>query len=230
MTRILITGSSRGIGRAIALRLAGEGTTLLLHGRDRTALDQVAAEVRERGAHAEVLVADLADPVAVLALADVVGSQPLDVLVNNAGAAVVKPLAELTLKDWQRSLAVGVTAPFLLMQKLAPVMPAGGTVVNVSSVAVRSPFPGWAAYATAKHALEGLTAVVREEMRAKQVRVINVYPAATDTDIWNKVPGDFPRDRMMPPEETAEAVAYALSRPAGVLVDSVHVGPLGGNL
>ncbi|MEZ4386937.1 MAG: SDR family NAD(P)-dependent oxidoreductase [Candidatus Krumholzibacteriia bacterium] len=230
MTRILITGASRGIGRAIALRLAGPGVTLLLHGRDRSALDRVAGEVGERGAEAEALVADLVDPVAVIALADLVASQPLDVLVNNAGAAVVGPLERLTLKDWQRSLAVGVTAPFLLMKRLATAMPAGGSVVNVSSVAVRSPFPGWAAYAAAKHALEGLSAVAREELRPRGVRVINVYPAATSTDIWNRVPGDFPRDRMMPPEETAEAVAYALSRPAGVLVDSVHVGGLGGNL
>lgn len=230
MTRILITGASRGIGRAIALRLARPDATLLLHGRDRAALDGVAAEVRARGAEAEVLVAELIDTMAVSAMADTVASRPLDVLVNNAGLAVVAPLAELTLDQWQQSLAVGVTAPFLLLQRLAPVMPAGGSVVNVSSVAVRSAFPGWAAYAAAKHALEGLAAVARAELRGRGIRVINVYPAATDTEIWDAVPGDFPRERMMGAEETAEAVGYALERPAGVMVDSIHVGGVGGDL
>jgi NAD(P)-dependent dehydrogenase (short-subunit alcohol dehydrogenase family) len=103
-------------------------------------------------------------------------------------------------------------------------------VVSISSVAVRSPFPGWAAYAAAKGGLEGLSAVMREELRGRGIRVITVYPAATDTEIWDAVDGDFPRDRMLAPRETAEAVAYALSRPASVLVDTIHVGGVGGNL
>jgi NAD(P)-dependent dehydrogenase (short-subunit alcohol dehydrogenase family) len=234
MRRILITGASRGIGRATATRLASEETTLLLHGRDRAALDAAAAEVRQAGAAAHVLTADLADPAAVVDLAGAVTGalegEPLDALVHNAGVAVVRPLEEITVEQWQRSLAVGVTAPFLLTQRLLPHVPRGGSVVNISSVAVRSPFPGWAAYAAAKGGLEGLSAVMREELRGRGIRVINVYPAATDTEIWDAVDGDFPRDRMLAPRETAEAVAYALSRPASVLVDTIHVGGVGGNL
>jgi short-subunit dehydrogenase len=230
MKRVLITGASRGIGRAIALRLADHDRTLLLHGRDATALDAVAAEVRERGATAETHVADLADPDAALRLADAAATDPLDVLINNAGHAVVKPLAEISLHEWQQSLNVGVTAPFLLTQRLAPHMPEGGSVVNVLSVAVRTAFPGWAAYVAAKHALDGFAAVVREELRGQGIRVINVYPAASDTEIWRAVPGEVPRERMMPPTETADAIAYALERPKTVLVDSVHVGGIWGNL
>jgi len=242
--RVLITGASRGIGRATALRLAAPGTTLLLHGRDRAALEAVAAEAAAAGAGARAFTADLADPAAVIDLAGAVAAalaepaldtaapadRSLDVLIHNAGLAVVRPLAEISLDEWQRSLAVGLTAPFLLTQRLLPHLPRGGAVVHVSSVAVRSPFPGWAAYAAAKHGLEGLSAVMREELRERGVRVINVYPAATDTGIWDAVPGDFPRERMLAPAETAEAVAYALSRPAGVLVDTIHVGGIGGNL
>ncbi len=242
--RVLITGASRGIGRAIAERLAAPGVTLLLHGRDREALAAVAATVGEAGATARTFLADLADTEATLGLArDVTGTlaepalddtapgdRALDVLVHNAGMAVVRPLEEITVEQWQRSLAVGVTAPFLLTQRLLGQLPEGGSVVNISSVAVRSPFPGWAAYAAAKHGLEGLSAVMREELRGRGIRVINVYPAATDTGIWDAVAGDFPRDNMMAPQETAEAVAYALSRPRSVLVDTIHVGWVGGNL
>jgi len=242
--RVLITGASRGIGRAIAERLAAPGTTLLLHGRDRQALDAVAATVRGAGGAARTFSADLADAEATVGLAAGVtaaladpalddtapADRALDVLIHNAGLAVVRPLEEITLEQWQRSLAVGVTAPFLLTQRLLGHVPDGGSVVNISSVAVRSPFPGWAAYAAAKHGLEGLSAVMRAELRGRGIRVINVYPAATDTGIWDAVAGDFPRDNMMAPQETAEAVAYALSRPASVLVDSIHVGWVGGNL
>lgn len=231
MPRILITGASRGIGRAIALQLAAPNATLLLHGRDVQALGAVADEARALGAEAEPHPADLADPAAVLALADRIAADgPLDVLVNNAGAAAVSPVTDLALDAWQRSLTVGVTAPFLLAQRLAPGMPAGGSIVNVLSVAVRSPFAGWAAYAATKHALRGLSAVLREELRERGVRVIDVYPAATDTDIWDTVPGDFPRARMMAPQETAAAVAFALSRPGSVVVDTIHLGSLGGDL
>ena len=78
--------------------------------------------------------------------------------------------------------------------------------------------------AAAKHALDGFAAVAREELPARGIRVINVYPAASDTQIWRAVPGEVPRERMMSPVETADAIAYALERPKTVLVDSVHVG------
>ena len=231
MRRILITGASRGIGRAIARRLAATGTTLLLHGRDGEALAAAAAEIAGTGARAEVLTADLADPAAVADLAErALAGGPVDVLVNNAGVPLVKTLGDIGVDEWQRAVAVNLTAPFLLTRALTPAMPRGGSVVNVSSVAGRSAFPGWSAYCATKFGLEGFSLAVREELRAAGVRVINVYPAATATDLWDHVDGDFDRSRMMPPEETAEAVAYALSRPGGVLVDSIQVGGLGGNL
>jgi NAD(P)-dependent dehydrogenase (short-subunit alcohol dehydrogenase family) len=231
MQRILITGASRGIGRAIAARLASPDTTLLLHGRDFDGLAATADLVARAGARTETLSADLADPAATVDLAErALAGGPVDVLVNNAGVPLVKDLGDIGLEEWQRAVAVNLTAPFLLVQTLAPAMPRGGSVVNVSSVAGRSAFPGWSAYCATKFGLEGFSAAVREELRAAGVRVINVYPAATATDLWDHVDGDFDRSRMMPPEETAEAVAYALSRPAGVLVDSIQVGGLGGKL
>ncbi len=95
---------------------------------------------------------------------------------------------------------------------------------------VGAAFPGWSDDAAAKHALDGFAAVAREELPARGIRVINVYPAASDTQIWRAVPGEVPRERMMSPVETADAIAYALERPKTVLVDSVHVGGIWGNL
>ncbi|MBZ5589619.1 MAG: SDR family oxidoreductase [Acidobacteriia bacterium] len=230
MERILITGASGGIGRAIAVRLAGSGRELLLHGRDESVLAEVLRDVEARGAKGRTLVADLSVAQQVRSLAAAAGDAPLDVLINNAGSAVVKPVEEIGLAEWEASLAVTVTAPLLLIQRLLPYLPAGASIVNVLSVAARRGIPNWSAYCAAKFALEGLTSSVREELRPRGVRVINVYPAATATRLWDRVPGTWDRRRMLPPEEVAEAIAYALARPAGVLVESVEVGDLSGLL
>lgn len=81
-----------------------------------------------------------------------------------------------------------------------------------------------------KFALDGFTRALREELRPRGIRIINIYPAATATDIWNSIPGEWPRENMIKPEEVAEAVAYAYSRPASVLVEDITVGSSGGNL
>jgi len=228
--RILVTGASRGIGRAVAERLAEPGREILLHGRDTNALAEVRDEVVRRGAGARVHTADLAIAEEVLGLAAAAGGGPLHALVNNAGGAVVKPVAEISLAEWEESLAVNLTAPFLLVQALLPRLAAGGAVVNLLSIAARRPFAGWSAYCAAKAALDGFARALREEVRPRGIRVINVYPAATRTALWDTVAGSWRRDRMLAPEEVAEAVAYALSRPPGVLVETVEVGDISGPL
>jgi NAD(P)-dependent dehydrogenase (short-subunit alcohol dehydrogenase family) len=228
--RTLITGASRGIGRAIAIRLAGANSHLLLHGRDTSELDRTAALARQKGAQTETLICDLADTDAVQKMAGTVAAKPLSVLIHNAGIAIVKPLASQSLEEWQRTLAVNVTAPFLLTKLLAPIIPRGGSIVNILSIAAKVGFGDWSSYCMSKAALDGFARAVREELRPKGVRVINVYPASTDTEIWNGVPGEWPRDKMMRPESTAEAVAMALSQPDDILVDDISLGPIGGTL
>ncbi len=230
MKRIVITGASRGIGRAVAGRLAEPGRELVLHGRDEGALAEVAGLVEARGAAAGVCVADLADPAGVRTLVAAAGTQPLDALVNNAGGAVVKPFEEVGLREWEEGIAVTVTAPLLLVQGLVPLLGRGSSIVNVLSIAARRGFPNWSAYCAAKFALEGLALCLREELRPRGIRVVNVYPAATRTRLWDGIRGSWDRDRMLPPEEVAEAIAFALSRPPASAVESVEVGDVSGPL
>lgn len=230
MEHILITGASRGIGRAIAERLAAPGRELILHGRDGAALSVVQAGVVARGASARIVRGDLTKHETIKHLVAAVGDGTLTALVNNAGGALVKPVEAISRAEWEESLGVGVTAPFLLTQALLPRLAPGSSIVNVMSVAARRAFAGWSAYCAAKFALEGFTQALREELRGRGVRVINVYPAATDTGLWDVVPGAWPRERMIAPAEVAEAVAYALSRPPGVLVETVEVGDVSGPL
>ena len=230
MKRFLITGASRGIGRAIAEKLAAPDVTLLLHGRDTVALAETCKAVESRCAKVIELVHDLAKPSGVSNLIAEVGNDPLDVLVNNAGIAVVKPFNEITMVEWEQTLGVNVTAPFMLMQHFAHQMPPGSGIVNILSVAAKTGYPNWSAYCMSKFALEGLSQSIREELRDHRIRVINIYPAATDTDIWNNVDGTWPRDKMISADEVAGAVAYALARPPDVALENINLSNVTGSL
>lgn len=230
MKRILITGASRGIGRAIAEKLAASDVTLLLHGRDTVALAETCKAVGSNCAGVVKLIHDLATEKGVSGLISQVGGDPIDVLVNNAGIAVVKPFREITRHEWEQTLGVNVTAPFLLMQRFVGQMPPGSSIVNILSVAAKTAFPNWSVYCMSKFALEGLSQSIREELRERKIRMINIYPAATDTEIWDDVAGDWPREKMISAEQVADAVAYALSRPKNVAVESITLSNAAGNL
>ena len=230
MKRYLITGASRGIGRAIAEKLAAPDTTLLLHGRDAAALALTCQSVEARKARAISLRYDLTESSQIENLIEEVGSEPLDVLINNAGIAVVKPFDSISLEEWNRTFAVNVTAPFLLTQKLSANMKKGASIVNILSIAARTGFANWSSYCMSKFALEGLSQSIREELRPRGIRVLNVYPAATETEIWKPIEGDWPREKMMSPGEIAEAVAYALSRPADVAAENITLTKVSGSL
>jgi short-subunit dehydrogenase len=230
MKRYLITGASRGIGRAIAEKVAAEDVTLLLHGRDTVALAETRKGVEAHCSKVIPLVHDLATSAGVSDLIAEVGAQPIDLLVNNAGVAIVKPFGEVTQIEWEQTVGVNITAPFMLTQHFAPRMPPGSSVVNILSIAAKTGFANWSAYCMSKFALEGFSQAVREELREHKIRVINIYPAATDTNIWSSVEGNWPREKMISPNDVASAVAYALSRPADVALENISLSNLTGNL
>jgi len=230
MKRILITGASRGIGRAIAEKLAAPDVTLLLHGRDTVALAETCKSVQSQCAGVIKLIHDLATEKGVSNLISQVGGDPLDVLINNAGIAVVKPFREITPDEWEQTLGVNVTAPFLLMQRFVGQMPPGSSVVNILSIAAKTGFANWSAYCMSKFALEGFSQSVRDELRERRIRVLNIYPAATNTEIWDDVTGDWPRDRMISADQVAEAVAFALTRPENVAAENITLSNAAGNL
>jgi short-subunit dehydrogenase len=226
----LITGATRGIGRAIAEKLAAPDVTLLLQGRDTVALAETCKSVQSRCARVISLIHDLAVPKGVSDLIAEVGGNPLDLLVNNAGIAIVKPFGEITMVEWEQTLGVNITAPFLLMQHFAPQMPPGASIVNILSIAAKTGFANWGSYCMSKFALEGHSQSIREELRDHKIRVINIYPSATDTNIWSNVAGNWPRDKMISAAQVADAVAFALAQPPDVLVENITLGNLGGDL
>jgi 3-oxoacyl-[acyl-carrier protein] reductase len=131
---------------------------------------------------------------------------------------------------WEQTVEVNVTAPFKLMQHFAPEMPPGSSIVNILSIAAKTGFANWSAYCMSKFAFEGLSQCVREELRDRKIRVINVYPTATDTNIWTHIEGQWPRHKMISPEAVACTVGFAVSRPADVTLENISISSLTGNL
>lgn len=175
----LVTGSGSGIGRAIALSLANAGADLVLVGRDRTALDATAHDVRERGRNARVLVADVADPSAVESLVVEAADDEASILINNAGiAGPTAGLVDVTPEQWDEVFAINVRGVFLMCRAfLPPMIRRGyGDIINVASVTGKRPLPGRTPYAASKMAVIGLTTTLAHEVGPLGVMVNCISP------------------------------------------------------
>ncbi|MFI5930609.1 SDR family NAD(P)-dependent oxidoreductase [Actinoplanes sp. NPDC051494] len=183
----LVTGGSRGIGAAVAVRLARQGADVAFTFRsDKEQADAVTARIRAEGRRAIPVCADSADPGAVVAAVDQVAETGgrLDILVNNAAVFIVGPLEELTLEQFDQTVAVNVRAPFVASQAAARHLGAGGRIITIGSNMVgRTVFPGFALYSMSKTALTGLTKALGRELGPRAITVNLVNPGATDTEM-----------------------------------------------
>ena len=222
----LVTGASRGIGAAIATRLAREGADVAItYAASPQRAEEVTRAVRAAGGRALALRADAADAAAVQAAVDEVARAlgRLDALVNNAGIAIVESLEKLTLADFDRMVAINVRSAFAAAQAAARHMGEGGRIVTIGSVnAERMPFAGGAAYAMTKAAIVGLTKGLARDLGPRGITVNNVQPGPIDTEM-NPAEGDFAESlkRLMvlqrygKPDDVASMVAYLVSPEAG---------------
>lgn len=225
----MVTGASRGIGRAIAESLAAAGAHVTLVARGADALHEVAQAIGER---AVVAPCDVSDANAVAVLVDGLRANGLvpDILVNNAGLFPLAPLDEMDPAAFEETIRVNLIAPFLVLRALLPEMKTrrAGHVVTVGSVADRAVFAGNGAYAASKYGQRAMHEVLRQELRGTGVRATLVSPAATDTPIWDPIDPDNragfpPRASMLRPDDVADAVVWAVTRPERVNVDEVRL-------
>jgi NAD(P)-dependent dehydrogenase (short-subunit alcohol dehydrogenase family) len=225
---VLVTGGGRGIGRAIALRFARSGARVCVAARTAAEVERVAREIDGAGGEGLALQLDVTDLDSVqrgLATALSAFDETLDVLVNNAGVFSITPFAELSPATWYRTLAINLTGPFhvTLLALRGLEKSSRAHVFHVNSVAGKQPFPGNAAYCASKYGLRGLADVLRLDLAAAKIRVSSVYPAATDTPIWDGIPGEWPRAAMNRPEDVAEVVWKAWNSAPGTDVGELDV-------
>ena len=217
----LVTGAARGIGRTVALNLAERGYKVAAN--DLQAPDATLEELRSAGAQALSVPGDVSDEGAVRAMVEKVTEEfgRVDVLVNNAGISKIVPAEETTLADWNRTLAVNLTGPFLLCREFGKVMLEArfGSIVNVSSVAGLLGVGDRAAYNASKHGLIGLTRTLAAEWGGRGVRVNAVCPGWVKTEMDDEdqgaggytdadIEGRVPMARFATPGDIARAVAF----------------------
>ncbi|MFD8418696.1 SDR family NAD(P)-dependent oxidoreductase [Streptomyces sp. NPDC059466] len=234
----LVTGGSRGIGEAVALRLAEDGADVALTYRDSAdRAAEVVGRIRAMGRRAEGVRADSADPTAVREAVDRVAAEfgRLDIVVNNAGIGVLGPVEDLSLEDVDRVLHINVRAPFVASQAAVRYMTEGGRIINIGScMAERVAFPGGSLYSTSKTALTGLTRALARELGARGITANLVHPGPTETDMN---PSDGPGADMQrgltalghygQPSDVAATVAH-LAGDAGRYVTGATIAVDGG--
>jgi 3-oxoacyl-[acyl-carrier protein] reductase len=226
---VLVTGGGRGIGRAIALRFAREGAHVSVAARTRRETEAVAEEVDRAGGKGLAVEMDVTDLASVeRAMGTVLeATAVLDVLVNNAGVFAIHAFPELSPATWYRMLATNLNGPFHVTWLALRALERSrrGHVFNISSIAGKQAFPGNVAYCTTKYGLRGFSDALRLDLTSRRIRVSTVYPSATDTTIFDDVPGEWDRTQMHRPAEVAELVWRAYDAPLECDVADLELPP-----
>lgn len=225
----LVTGGGRGIGRAIAERLAQLGATAIITGRDQNLLEQTAKAIQSAGDKCHPLACDVTDLNSVTNAARQVQREfgGLQILVNNAGiGGFSASLHELPPEQWDAILNTNLRGVYYCIRAFAPMMIAArrGDIINISSLAGKNPLPRGAAYAASKWALNGLSYSVAEELRAYNVRVTVICPGSTNTDLSPHEGKNT--SKMLEGEDIAHVVEMLVTQQSRSFISEVLIRPL----
>ncbi|MEA5565430.1 SDR family oxidoreductase [Anabaena sp. UHCC 0399] len=234
--RALITGASRGIGKATALAFTKAGIDVALVSRSLDELEAVAAATQHTGATAKVYAVDLAEVSQVEAKMQAIALDfgDIDILVNNAGIGYTATLSQTPLVDWQKVMDLNLTSVFQCIQGILPGMRTRltGTIINVASIAAKQAFPNWGAYCVSKAGLLALSQTLAQEERAHGIRVTTIFPGSVNTSLWDTetVHADFDRSQMLTPEIVAQSILHTALLPPQAVIDELILMPSGGAL
>lgn len=218
----VVTGGGRGIGRAVAERLAALGAKTLVAGRTEAALDRTVKDIRAAGGVASGVVADVGREEDVARLFASAGD--VDILINNAGVGRFGPLVDTTLDDWEAVMAVNLRGAFLCSREAMRSMRGrGGRIINIASVVGVKGYANQAAYSASKHGLMGLSKVMAEEGRKDDIITQVIAPGGVDTDMAGEARPDLDRSGMIRVGDIADAVEFLLRQTGNAITDLLPI-------
>ena len=223
----IVTGASRGVGRAISVALAEEGSAVVLAARSVAKLRETAERVKSAGATAEIVAGDLSKEDSVRQLIELTRERfgRLDILVNNAGVTHSAALEQTSTADWDRLFAVNTRAPFILCREALGLLREAESahIINICSIVGVKCYPLQSAYTASKHAMRGMTKSLAEELRGTRIRVHLICPGGIDTDMIGEIRPDIKREDLMQPEEIAELVLYLVTHEGNAVIDELRI-------
>lgn len=225
---VILTGAGGGIGSAIAEKLAqGKMNIVLFGGNNPEKLAKTRETVEKYGASALVLPGNLTDENFIIQAVEKVKEKfgGTDILINNAGVAQSTALEDITMEEFDRIMAINFRAPFMLTQKLLPMLKASSaaTVINIASVVAHAGYPLQSVYTASKHALLGFTKSLAREYYKDNIRVHAICPGGVYTDMVKISRPDLSADGMIMPEEIAEIVHFFLAHRGNAVIDEILV-------
>ncbi len=232
----LITGGSRGIGRAITIKLATQGANVIInYMRKREAAEKTAQKAREKGVKAHIIKANIGDPEKIGTMFDEIEAKfgRLDILVNNAASGVARSALEIDARSWDWTMDINARAALLCTQRAVKLMPNGGSIINISSLGSRMVLPLYSVVGISKAALEALTRYLAIELAPKGISVNGVASSAVNTEALKlyskglspdkKSWQTTPVGRMVEPEDIADVVSFLCSDEAAMIRGQIIV-------
>lgn len=225
----IVTGASKGIGKAVATALANAGVRVVLAARTREVVEQVATELRDAGANVLAIPTDVADVNAVQSLIQgtIDAYQQLDILINNAGAGLFGTIVDYDPVDWDTVVNSNLKGVFLCSKFAIPhlISNGGGQIINVLSIAAKVAFPGSSAYCAAKAGALAFTRVLAAEVRQHNVRVTAVLPGSVKTPFWDDMQEHPDFEKMLKPEHVVDTILSICQQPEDMVTEEVVVMP-----
>lgn len=226
----IISGASRGIGKAVASQLAQEHYFVILLARNAEEISELEFEIDSAGGKALSFAVDVSDEAQVNAVVEQVLRDfgRIDAVINNAGIGIFKPADQFSAEEWSRLMDVNVKGSFLLTKAALPAMKAagGGHIVAIASDVSKRTFTDGSLYCASKYAQDAFFSALRKEVRAFKIKVSVIYPGLVDTFFHEGEPGQAHRSYYLQSKDIADAVLYVLNTPPHVVVDELMIHPL----
>ena len=225
--KVVVAGATGGIGSSLVKLLIQSGAEVFITGRNNEKLSNIAATHGIPSSH--FLAVDISDGTQMGLLADTVLQQlgTPDILINVAGIGIIKPMEQLSLEDFSKSIQTNLVGAFLFVKSFLPAMKEAkkGLIINIPGVLGKVPMAGAAAYSASKYGIVGMMQSIREELKRTEIRITNLFLGGVDSPFWDEIDLRVQKDKMIREEEAARSIWFLCQQPASGVVSEMVLQP-----